>query len=163
MRSFYPLADHYGLAPTQVAVAAIDVHNSASSWSKALLDNAAPPLGAIVYGGVDGQVQMSVDQYDRLIHEMETHHQGAHNAGWPMLLEGADRNPMGFSPSDMEFQKSKEAAAREIGCRRLMVRPACLSCKWRSSLKVLALACFETSFHYLTFQECCVGRAASAR
>jgi phage portal protein BeeE len=43
MRSFYPLNDHYGLAPTQVVVSAIDVHNSASSWSKALLDNAAPP------------------------------------------------------------------------------------------------------------------------
>ena len=78
---------------------------------------------------------MSVEQYDRLIHEMETHHQGAHNAGRPMLLEGGDRNPMGFSPSDMEFQKSKEAAAREIGCRRLMVRLACLSCKWRSSFE----------------------------
>ena len=49
---------------------------------------------------------------------------------------------MGFSPSDIEFQKSKEAAAREIGWRRLMVHMACLSCKWRSSLKVLALAYF---------------------
>jgi len=50
-----------------------------------------------------------------LIHEMETHHQGARNAGRPMLLEGGlDWKPMGFSPSDMEFQKSKEAAAREI-------------------------------------------------
>jgi HK97 family phage portal protein len=32
-----------------------------------------------------------------------------------MLLEGGlDWKPMGFSPSDMEFQKTKEAAAREI-------------------------------------------------
>jgi HK97 family phage portal protein len=46
---------------------------------------------------------------------METHHQGARNAGRPMLLEGGlDWKPMGFSPSDMEFQKTKEAAAREI-------------------------------------------------
>ena len=37
------------------------------------------------------------------------------NAGRPMLLEGGlDWKPMGFSPSDMEFQKTKEAAAREI-------------------------------------------------
>ena len=43
------------------------------------------------------------------------HHQGARNAGRPMLLEGGlDWKPMGFSPSDMEFQKTKEAAAREI-------------------------------------------------
>ena len=46
---------------------------------------------------------------------METHHQGARNAGRPMLLEGGlDWKPMGFSPADMEFQKTKEAAAREI-------------------------------------------------
>ena len=32
-----------------------------------------------------------------------------------MLLEGGlDWKPMGFSPSDMEFQKTKEAAAREV-------------------------------------------------
>ena len=32
-----------------------------------------------------------------------------------MLLEGGlDWKPMGFSPSDMEFQKTKESAAREI-------------------------------------------------
>jgi len=50
-----------------------------------------------------------------LLHEMETQHQGARNAGRPMLLEGGlDWKPMGFSPSDMEFQKTKEAAAREI-------------------------------------------------
>ncbi|MFM2389636.1 MAG: hypothetical protein RLZZ437_1191, partial [Pseudomonadota bacterium] len=53
--------------------------------------------------------------YDRLLSEMESHHQGARNAGRPMLLEGGlDWKPMGFSPSDMEFQKTKEAAAREI-------------------------------------------------
>jgi len=46
---------------------------------------------------------------------MEAHHQGARNAGRPMLLEGGlDWKPMGFSPSDMEFQKTKESAAREI-------------------------------------------------
>ena len=94
---------------------ALDVHTSASAWSKALLDNAARPSGAIVYKGVDGQGQLSADQYDRLLSEMETHHQGARNAGRPMLLEGGlDWKPMGFSPSDMEFQKTKEAAAREI-------------------------------------------------
>jgi phage portal protein BeeE len=46
---------------------------------------------------------------------LESSHQGAKNAGRPMLLEGGlDWKPMGFSPSDMEFLKTKEAAAREI-------------------------------------------------
>ncbi len=115
VRTFHPQDDHYGFSPLQAAATAIDVHSSASSWSKALLDNAARPSGAIVYKGLDGQGQLTPDQYDRLVSEMEAHHQGARNAGRPMLLEGGlDWKPMGFSPSDMEFQKTKEAAAREI-------------------------------------------------
>lgn len=115
IKSFHPQDDHYGLSPMQAAATALDVHNSASRWSKALLDNAARPSGAIVYKGSDGQGSLAPDQYQRLVDEMESHHQGARNAGRPMLLEGGlDWKPMGFSPSDMEFQKTKEAAAREI-------------------------------------------------
>ena len=115
VRSFHPHDDHYGLSALQAAASAVDVHNSASRWSKALLDNAARPSGAIVYHGVDGQGTMSAEQYERLQIEMESYHQGAANAGRPMLLEGGlDWKPMGFSPSDMEFQKTKESAAREI-------------------------------------------------
>lgn len=115
LKSFHPQDDHYGLSPLQAAAVALDVHNAASAWSKALLDNAARPSGAIVYKGTDGQGTLSPDQYDRLVFEMETHHQGARNAGRPMLLEGGlDWKPMGFSPSDMEFHETKIAAAREI-------------------------------------------------
>ncbi len=115
IKSFSPQDDHYGFSPLQAAASAIDVHNSASRWSKGLLDNAARPSGAIVYRGSDGQGALTADQYDRLVDEMASQHQGAANAGRPMLLEGGlDWKPMGFSPSDMEFQKTKEAAAREI-------------------------------------------------
>jgi HK97 family phage portal protein len=115
IKSFHPQDDHYGFSPMQAAAMAVDVHNSASRWSKALLDNAARPSGAIIYKGAEGQGTLSSDQYDRLVNEMESHHQGARNAGRPMLLEGGlDWKPMGFSPSDMEFQKTKESAAREI-------------------------------------------------
>ncbi len=115
VRNFHPQDDHYGFSPMQAAAMALDVHNSASRWSKALLDNAARPSGAIVYSGGEGQASLSPDQYDRLVSEMESQHQGARNAGRPMLLEGGlDWKPMGFSPSDMEFQKTKESAAREI-------------------------------------------------
>ncbi len=115
IRSFHPQDDHYGFSALQAAASAIDVHNAASRWSKALLDNAARPSGAFVYKGADGQAALSADQYSRLLDEMESQHQGARNAGRPMLLEGGlDWRPMGFSPSDMEFQKTKEAAAREI-------------------------------------------------
>ena len=115
LKSFHPQDDHYGFSPMQAAAMAVDVHNSASRWSKALLDNAARPSGALVYRGGDGQGAIPEDQFQRLSAEIEAYHQGARNAGRPMLLEGGlDWKPMGFSPSDMEFQKTKEAAAREI-------------------------------------------------
>ncbi|WP_049645319.1 phage portal protein [Candidatus Rhodobacter lobularis] len=115
IKNFHPQDDHYGFSPMQAAAAALDVHNAASRWSKALLDNAARPSGAIVYKGADGMGSLAADQYDRLLDEMQSYHQGAANAGRPMLLEGGlDWKPMGFSPTDMEFQKTKESAAREI-------------------------------------------------
>ncbi len=115
VKSFHPTDDHYGLSPLRAAAGAIDVHNSAGAWSKALLDNAARPSGAIVYRGADGMGALGQDQYSRLIEELESHHQGARNAGRPMLLEGGlDWKPMGFSPSDMEFHQTKQAAARDI-------------------------------------------------
>ncbi len=114
IKSFHPQDDHYGLSALQAAASAIEVLNGASRWSLALLVNAARPSGAIVYNGPNGGT-MTQDQFDRLTAEMEQQHQGARNAGRPMLLEGGlDWKPMGFSPSDMEFQKTKDAAAREI-------------------------------------------------
>ncbi|MEM8751429.1 MAG: phage portal protein [Pseudomonadota bacterium] len=114
LRGFHPQDDHYGLAPLKAAAAAIDIHNSAGAWSKGLLDNAARPSGAIVYGAGEG-ASLSDEQFRRISAELEASHQGARNAGRPMLLEGGlDWKPMGFSPSDMEFLKTKESAAREI-------------------------------------------------
>ncbi|WP_170577647.1 phage portal protein [Ruegeria arenilitoris] len=114
IKSFHPQDDHYGFSPMQAAAMAIDVHNSASRWSKSLLDNAARPSGALVWKG-DGHGVMTEDQFRRLSDEIEQNYRGARNAGRPMVLEGGlDWKPMGFSPSDMEFQKTKEAAAREI-------------------------------------------------
>ena len=114
VRAFHPQDDHHGLSPMQAAAAAVDVHNAASRWSKALLDNAARPSGAIVNSGKDGS-SLTGEQFDRLQAEMEAFHQGARNAGRPMLLDGGlDWKPMGFSPSDMEFQETKRDAAREI-------------------------------------------------
>lgn len=115
LKGFHPLNDHYGMAPLEAAATAVDIHNSAQKWAKALLDNAARPSGAIVFAGQDGTGSMTEEQYQRLVHEIEENHAGASNAGRPMLLEGGlDWRPMGYSPSDMEFLDTKNAAAREI-------------------------------------------------
>ena len=115
LKGFHPINDHYGMSPLEAAAGAVDIHNAAAKWSKALLDNAARPSGAIVFQGRDGGTTMSEEQYNRLTREIEENHAGAGNAGRPMLLEGGlDWRPMGFSPSDMEFLETKNGAAREI-------------------------------------------------
>ncbi|CUH81616.1 phage portal protein, HK97 family [Tritonibacter multivorans] len=115
LRAFHPLDDHYGAAPLQAAATAVEVHNAAARWSKSLLDNAARPSGALVWRGNDNQGLLADDQFRRLSEEIEANFQGARNAGRPMVLEGGlDWKPMGFSPSDMEFHRTKESAAREI-------------------------------------------------
>jgi HK97 family phage portal protein len=112
VKLFHPADDHYGLSPVEAAANAIDIHNTATLWNKALLDNAARPSGALVYsaGG-----QLSGEQFDRLKEELEQSFQGARNAGRPMLLEGGlDWKAMSLTPRDMDFIEAKNAAAREI-------------------------------------------------
>lgn len=111
---FHPLDDHYGLAPIEAAATALDTHNAAAKWNKALLDNAARPSGALVYVGPEGSV-LTDTQFDRLKRELEGSYQGAVNAGRPLLLEGGvDWKAMSHSPKDMDFLEAKHAAAREI-------------------------------------------------
>jgi HK97 family phage portal protein len=111
---FNPLDDHYGLSPMEAAAAALDVHNAAGAWNKALLDNAARPSGALVYAGPAG-ASLGEEQFQRLKTELEAGFQGSANAGRPLLLEGGlDWKPLSLSPQEMDFVAAKAAAAREI-------------------------------------------------
>ena len=113
VRLFHPANDHYGMSPIEAAATAIDIHNTASGWNKALLDNSARPSGALVYAAANGQ--MTEEQFTRLKSELETNFQGARAAGRPLLLEGGlDWKPLSLSPKDMDFIEAKNAAAREI-------------------------------------------------
>ena len=112
LRFYHPLNDHYGLSPIEAAATAIDIHNEASRWNKALLDNSARPSGALVYGSSEN---MTPAQFERLKRELEDSFQGARNAGRPLLLEGGlDWKAMSLSPRDMDFIALKQMAAREI-------------------------------------------------
>jgi HK97 family phage portal protein len=114
VRLTHPLDDHYGLGCLGAAAAPVAVHNAASRWNQALLDNAARPSGALVYDPGDGAVLAPL-QYERLRSEMEAQFQGTGNAGRPMLLEGGLKwQAMSLSPADMDFVEVKAAAAREI-------------------------------------------------
>ena len=114
LSQFHPLDDHYGLSSLEAAAVAVDTHNAAAKWNKALLDNAARPSGALVYSASEGNV-LTDNQFERLKRELEDQYQGALNAGRPMVLEGGlDWKAMSLSPKDMDFLEAKHTAAREI-------------------------------------------------
>ncbi|GEQ97057.1 hypothetical protein JCM17844_06940 [Iodidimonas gelatinilytica] len=116
LKNFHPADDHYGLSALEAAAKSMDVHNAASSWNKALLDNAARASGALVFEPGDGVPgNLTDEQVGRLKAEMEAQFQGAANAGRPLLLEGGLKwQQMAFSPADMDFINTKNVAAREI-------------------------------------------------
>ena len=114
LKALHPLDDHYGLGCVGAAAGAVAIHNAATVWNKALLDNAARPSGAMVYDPGDGSV-MSPEQFERVKREMEIAFSGASNAGRPMLLEGGlNWKAMSLTPAEMDFVGLKAAAAREI-------------------------------------------------
>lgn len=107
-----PLDDHYGFAPLAAAQVALEMHEAASRWNKALLDNSARPSGALVYAAAEN---LTDDQFDRLKSELESAFSGTTNAGRPVLLEGGlDWKPLSLSPKDMDFMEARAGAAREI-------------------------------------------------
>jgi HK97 family phage portal protein len=113
VRAMNPLDDHYGLGCLGAASGAVAIHNSATRWNKALLDNAARPSGALSVEGGEGV--LAAEQYERLRDELELHFAGTANAGRPLLLEGGLKwQSMSLTPADMDFAGMKASAAREI-------------------------------------------------
>ena len=111
---FHPLDDHCGFPPLEAALIALDTHNAAGRWNKALLDNSARPSGALVYAPKEGG-NLTEEQFDRLKAELEEGYSGAARAGRPLLLEGGlDWKAMGLTPKDMDFIEAKHSASRDI-------------------------------------------------
>ena len=115
VKTAHPLDDHYGLGCLGAAAGAIAIHNAATRWNKALLDNAARPSGALVYEPGEPGAVLAAEQFTRLRAELDASFSGAGNAGRPMLLEGGLKwQSLSLSPADMDFVGLKAAAAREI-------------------------------------------------
>jgi len=114
LKAFHPADDHYGAGALAAAEQAVAIHNAASAWNRALLDNAARPSGALVYDAGDG-TGLTGEQFERLKAELAGAYSGQANAGRPMLLEGGLKwQSMALSPADMDFATLKAAAARDI-------------------------------------------------
>ena len=125
LKLYNPTDDYYGFSPLEAAAVAIDMHNAASAWNKALLDNSARPSGALVYSNRDAADRITDDQFDRLKAELESTYTGSIAAGRPMLLEGGlDWKPMSLTPADMDYIEGKHAAPRDRpGVRRAAADP----------------------------------------
>ncbi|HEU0134060.1 MAG TPA: phage portal protein [Allosphingosinicella sp.] len=113
VKSIHPIDDHYGLGCLGAAAGAVAIHNQATRWNKALLDNMARPSGALSVEGAEGT--LTPEQFERLRDEIEGHFSGTANAGRPLLLEGGLKwQAMSLSPAEMDFAGMKASAAREI-------------------------------------------------
>ncbi|MEM9178946.1 MAG: phage portal protein [Pseudomonadota bacterium] len=113
LKLYNPANSLYGLSPLAAARKSLDIHNGAAGWAKSLIDNAARPSGALLYGK-DG-ARLNDEQFDRLKAQLTEEHTGAANAGRPLLLEGGlDWQPMSLSPVEMDFAETRSTAAREI-------------------------------------------------
>jgi HK97 family phage portal protein len=114
IRAMHPTDDHSGAGALQAAWQAVAIHNAATHWNRALLENAARPSGALVYEPGDG-ASLAHEQFERLRRELDMAFSGAGNAGRPMLLDGGLKwQSMALSPADMDFATLKSAAARDI-------------------------------------------------
>jgi HK97 family phage portal protein len=81
VRAAHPIDDHYGLGSLAAASGPVAIHNAATRWNKALLDNAARPSGALVYEPGEPGATLTADQLERLRAEMDASFAGAGNAG----------------------------------------------------------------------------------
>ena len=116
LKNFNPSDDWLGLSQVESASYSIDIHNQASAWNKALLENGARPTGAmIVKSHNNSPGYLSDDQFKRLVDQLEGKFMGSNNAGRPFVLEGGlEWKEMGYSPKDMDFVETKNTASREI-------------------------------------------------
>jgi HK97 family phage portal protein len=113
LKAFDPLDDHLGTGSVEAASEAIALLQAAGRWNRSLVANAARPSGALVLDPDEGP--LSAEQFGRLRDEIEAGFQGAQNAGRPMLLEGGLKwQPLALTPAEMDFQRAREAASRDI-------------------------------------------------
>ena len=142
MRLFHPVNDHYGMSPIEAAAMAIDIHNEASKWNKALLDNSAQALAAR-WSTPAHDGQMTAEQFERLKSELEASYQStkqrrpADAARRRARLEAVVAQPQGHGlhrgeehSFDCALRLSfvEPAARRGIGPARSRWRSVCRRC-----------------------------------
>ena len=111
LKSFHPLDDWWGAAPTESTAREIDTSNSATQWNKALLDNQGRPGMIFTLIGAVGE-----EAFDQLEERMQQR-TGAEHVGKDLIItgeRGTKAEPYGWSPTDMDFSEGDLRLMRKI-------------------------------------------------
>jgi len=110
-----PLDDLYGLSPIRAAAMAVDQHNEAGQWNKALLENSAKPSGLLAFKGTKETPSLDENQVTQLRELIDKRIAGRSNAGKVNAIPfGMEWVQMGMSPIDMDWINGKNTSARDI-------------------------------------------------
>lgn len=114
LRTFNPLNDYYGHAPTMSAAGHIDNSNDALTWNRGLLKNGARPSTLVTL-----ERSMSEDQYSRFKEQLNNKYGGPQNAGKTIIFDNLGEGkinvtPWGWNPKELDFTESSREDARRI-------------------------------------------------
>ena len=111
MKTFHPVNDWYGSAPTESMAREIDTHNEATTWNMRLLQNQARP-GMLFFF----KESLTDEQYEKFDQKLKERFTGGMQAGKSLIVEGegSDARPYGWSPAEMDFIEGNREKARAI-------------------------------------------------
>lgn len=112
LKSFHPIDDWWGAAPTESAAREIDTSNAATQSNKSLLDNQGRP--SMIYTLIGALGDQAHDDLDRHIREV---HAGPANTGKHLIIsgeKGTKAEPYGWSPKDLDFNEGDLRLMRKI-------------------------------------------------
>lgn len=114
IKSFNPLDDFYGHAPTMSAAGHIDNSNDALTWNRGLLKNGARPSTLVTL-----ERSMTEEQYDRFKEQLNNKYGGPENAGKTIVFDNLGEGkvnvtPWGWNPKELDFTESGREDARRI-------------------------------------------------
>ncbi|KKM14747.1 hypothetical protein LCGC14_1703000 [marine sediment metagenome] len=112
LKSFHPLDDWWGAAPTESAAREVDTSNAATEWNMNLLQNQGRP--GMIYTLIGNMGDMVMDKLEKYIREEKS---GPSNVGKDMIItgeRGTKAEPYGWSPTDMDFSEGDLRMMRKI-------------------------------------------------
>ena len=151
LKSFHPLDDWYGAAPTESAAMEIDTSNAQTEWNMNLIGNQCRP--GMIYTLVGNTGEKFMEELDAYLRSEKA---GVHNVGKNMILtgeSGTKAQPYGFSPTDMDFGEGDLRVMRKI-CMAYGVPPELLGIQdatYSNRAEARLFFWENTVFYYLNY------------